>query len=38
VERWKFLTNGPISKFLLEHGHIHGSTIDDERFEFSIPS
>lgn len=36
--RWSFLANGPINKFSIEHGRLHGETIDDEPFEFAIPS
>lgn len=37
-ECWKFLTNGPISNFSFESGRLFGETVDNERFEFSIPS
>jgi hypothetical protein len=37
-ECWCSLTSGPIKKFAIEHGRIHGETIDDEPFAFAIPS
>jgi len=36
-ERWNFLTNGPINRFSIENGRLHGETIDGESFEFAIP-
>lgn len=36
-ECWKFLTDGPISSFNIEGKNLHGKTIDEEPFEFSIP-
>lgn len=37
-EFWSFVTSGPIRRFSIDHGMIHGETIDDEPFEFTIPS
>lgn len=37
-ERWKFLTSGPINKSYVEGRRLYGETIDDEQFEFLIPS
>jgi hypothetical protein len=37
AERWTFLTSGPIDRFSIEHGRLHGETIDNEPFEFAIP-
>lgn len=36
IERWKYLLDGPIDKFSIEKGWIHGRTLD-ESFEFQIP-
>ena len=38
VECWSSLASGPIKMFAIEHGHILGETIDDEPFDFAIPS
>lgn len=35
-EYWKFLVNGPIDKFSIQDGIIHGSTIDNEEFLYEI--
>lgn len=37
-ECWKFFTSGPIRKFFIEPNRVYGETIDDEPFEFAIPS
>jgi hypothetical protein len=37
-ERWSFVVDGPVKKFIFDNGHIHGETIDDELFEFEVPS
>lgn len=37
-ECWSSLASGPIKTFAIEHGHIRGETIDDEPFDFAIPS
>jgi len=37
-ECWSSLASGPIKRFAIEHGHILGETMDDEPFDFAIPS
>jgi hypothetical protein len=38
TEQWKELTDGPIDKFEIDGNQINGTTIDGEKFSFSLPS